>query len=303
MKTYKKLALSSTLFTLILLLSGCSSRDADGNYSGFFYELFVVPTKNLIIMLANVFGGSYGMAIIAITIILRILILPLSLNQMKKSMIQQEKTAAIKPQLDDIQRRQKEATTQEEKVAVQQEMMALYKENNISMTGGIGCLPMIIQMLVFSALFQAISSSTEIADSSFFGLNLGQPNHYMAIAAGLIYVGQAFISMIGLTPEQKKAMRTMLFISPVMILMFSWGSPAGLGLYWFVGGIIACGQTLISNLVHKPKIKAEIAEAMKNRPVQNPKVQKAKPIEATEVNSKPNKPSDGKRRNEGKQKR
>merc|ERR1712194_479061 len=168
----------------------------------------------------------------------------------KKSMVQQEKMAFIKPELDVVQQKQKAATTAEEKAAAQQELMDVYKRNNMSMMGGIGCLPILIQMPVFTAMFQAIRLSPQIAESNFLGINLGDRNAYLAIAAGLVYVIQAFISMIGLSPEQKKQMRTMLFMNPVMILVFTWSSPAGLGLYWLVGGVFACFQTLITNLYH-----------------------------------------------------
>ncbi|MEG2292274.1 MAG: membrane protein insertase YidC [Carnobacterium sp.] len=276
--------------------------DKQGNPTGFIYEYLVVPTGNAIIWLADLFNGSYGLAIIFITLIVRIIILPLNLSQSKKSMVQQEKMAFIKPELDVVQQKQKTATTAEEKAAAQQELMDVYKRNNMSMMGGIGCLPILIQMPVFTAMFQAIRLSPQIAESNFLGINLGDRNVYLAIAAGLVYVIQAFISMIGLSPEQKKQMRTMLFMNPVMILVFTWSSPAGLGLYWLVGGVFACFQTLITNLYHKPKIKAAIAEELKDRPV----VQPAAPIKQAEVvspSSKKSTPNNKKKRNDGKQQR
>lgn len=302
MNKLKKLVLTSGVLSLVLFLSGCMKMDKQGNPTGFIYEYLVVPTGNAIIWLADLFNGSYGLAIIFITLIVRIIILPLNLSQSKKSMVQQEKMAFIKPELDVVQQKQKAATTAEEKAAAQQELMDVYKRNNMSMMGGIGCLPILIQMPVFTAMFQAIRLSPQIAESNFLGLNLGDRNAYLAIAAGLVYVIQAFISMIGLSPEQKKQMRTMLFMNPVMILVFTWSSPAGLGLYWLVGGVFACFQTLITNLYHKPKIKAAIAEELKDRPV----VQPATPIKQAEVvspSSKKSSPNNKKKRNDGKQQR
>ncbi|TFI70912.1 membrane protein insertase YidC [Carnobacterium divergens] len=305
MNKLKKLLLTSSVLSLVLFLSGCMKTDKNGNGTGLIYDYLVVPTGNSIIWLADLFNGSYGMAIIFITLIVRIIILPLNLNQAKKSMIQQEKMAVIKPEMDVIQKKQKEAATQEEKAAAQQELMALYKANNMSMTGGIGCLPILIQMPIFTAMYQAIRLSPQIAESNFLGLNLGDKNVYLAIAAGLVYVVQAYLSMIGMPEAQKKQMRMMMFMSPVMILIFTLQSPAGLGLYWLVGGVFACFQTLITNLYHKPKIKAAIAEEMKNRPIQPAVVQKAKPIKAEEIStaSKKNTPNPKKGRNSGKQNR
>lgn len=59
----------------------------------------------------------------------------------------------LKPQIDVAQANMKKATTQEEQMQAQKEMQEVYKENNVSMFGGIGCLPLLIQMPIFSALF------------------------------------------------------------------------------------------------------------------------------------------------------
>jgi len=136
MKLKKKLLLSAEMMALLVVLTGCMQYDENKNPTGFIYDYLVVPTGNLIVMLAEMLNGNYGLAIIAITIIVRLAIMPLNFSQIKKTMVQQEKMKYIKPELEDIQFRQKNAQSPEEKAAVSQEMMALYKENNISMTGG-----------------------------------------------------------------------------------------------------------------------------------------------------------------------
>ncbi|POD88645.1 Membrane protein insertase YidC [Lactiplantibacillus plantarum subsp. plantarum] len=68
--------------------------------------------------------------------------------------------------------------------------------------------------------------------------------------------------MIGLPEEQKKTMRLMLIMSPVMILFVSMSAPAGLGLYFFVGGLFACLQTLIINFF-RPRIRREVEQNSK----------------------------------------
>lgn len=262
----KKIQLTATLAGLMLFLSGCMSYDTNGNPTGIIYEYLVTPLQQLIIRLAELFGGNYGLAIIAITVIVRIIILPMNLSQSKKALVQQEKMALVKPEIDEIQAALKNAQSNEEKAEIQQEMMAFYKANDINMLGGIGCLPLLIQMPVFTAMYQAINLSDEIASSTFLGVNLGAPYILFAIVAGAIYLGQAYVSMLGMTPEQKKQSRTMMFMSPIMITMISFTSPAGLALYWIAGGIFAVAQTLITNMVFKPKLKAKLAEEFKNRP-------------------------------------
>ncbi|MER2110829.1 MAG: membrane protein insertase YidC [Desemzia incerta] len=262
----KKLQLTGTLMGLMLFLSGCMSYDTNGNPTGVIYEYLVVPLQQLIIRLADLFGGNYGLAIIAITIIVRIIILPMNLSQSKKAMVQQEKMALVKPEMDEIQAALKNAETNEEKAAIQQEMMEFYKANDINMLGGIGCLPLLIQLPVFTAMYQAINLSNEIASSTFLGINLGEPYILFAIVAGVIYLGQAYVSMMGMSPEQKKQSRTMMFMSPIMITMISFSSPAGLALYWIAGGIFAVIQSLVTNMIFKPRLKAQLEEEFKNKP-------------------------------------
>ena len=303
MKNFKKLLLSGTLLSVMIFLSGCMGHDSDGNPSGTIYELLVVPTQRVIIQLADLFGGSYGLSIIAITLAVRLIILPLNLSQSKKSIIQQEKMALIKPEMDEVQKKQKAAVTAEEKAAAQQELMSLYKDNNMSMLGGIGCLPLLIQMPIFTAMFQAISLSKEIGSSTFLGFSLGDQNIALAIAAGAVYFVQSYVSMIGLPDEQKKQMRTMMYVSPIMILMVSFTSPAGLGLYWFVGGIFAVFQTLITNFIFKPKIRAQLEAEAKKRPAKPKRtIKQAEPVEQqTKVLGQPSNNKNINRRNAGKQ--
>lgn len=304
MRIKKKLLLSAQLMAVLMFLSGCGMRfDESGNPTGFIYEYLVVPTSRMIVWLAEIFGGNYGLAIIAITIIVRVLIMPLNFSQIKKSMVQQEKMRYIKPELEDIQRRQQEAATPEEKASISQEMMALYRENNISMTGGVGCLPILIQMPIFTAMYQAVNLTPEIANSTFLGINLGERSVLMAILAGAAYLVQGYVSMLGMPEETRRQMKSMLLLNPAMILMFSWSSPAGLALYWLAGGIFAVGQTFIQNRLIKPRVQAEVAEELKNRPVKKAKPAKpaAKPVKTLAASQQ--KAGNLKDRNAGKQQR
>lgn len=308
MKLKKKLLLSAEMMTLLLILSGCMQYDENKNPTGLIYNYLVIPTGKLIVMLAEFLNGDYGLAIIVITIVVRLAIMPMNVNQIKKSMVQQEKMKYIKPELEDIKFRQQNAQTSEEKAAVSQEMMALYKENNISMTGGVGCLPILIQMPIFTAMYQAVHLTPQIAQSTFLGINLGDKSPLLAILAGVAYLAQGYVSTIGMPEETKSQMKTMMLMNPIMILMFSWSSPAGLALYWLAGGIFAAVQTLLQNRMIKPKIQQQVEEEMNNRPIKkNIKVAKpsaspanqAKPVNAISA-TKENKQTG---RNAGKQKK
>ena len=186
-------------------------------------------------------------------------------------------------------------------------MMALYKDNNISMTGGVGCLPILIQMPIFTAMYQAVNLTPEISASTFLGINLGVSSPLLAILAGVAYVIQGYVSTIGMPQETKSQMKSMMLMNPIMILMFSWSSPAGLALYWLAGGIFAAAQTALQNHMIKPKIQKLVEEEMKDRPVKkNVKMAKpsssSAPAQAVKALSATNQQTDGKKgRNAGKQ--
>ncbi|WP_057875793.1 membrane protein insertase YidC [Liquorilactobacillus aquaticus] len=308
MKKLKHLTLIPAFLTISLLLSGCVQRTKSGKPYGLIYDHLAIPGQHLLVWLSSHLGGSYGWAIIVITFIVRMALLPVMLKQSKNATIQQEKMASVKPQMADIQKRQKEAKTQEEKAAVSQEMMQIYRDNGISMTGGIGCLPILIQMPIFAALYAAIQYSPELSRSYFMGINLGKTSFVFTALSFVVYALQGYLSTIGIPKEQKKQMQSMMLISPIMITFMTIISPAGLGLYFFIGGIFACIQTLLINLM-RPKIRAEIqAQMKKNQPKKiitpsAPPVQKKSSKSTVQKNTQSDTQSTNRKRNAGKQKR
>ncbi|WP_279282398.1 membrane protein insertase YidC [Enterococcus gallinarum] len=268
MSKMNKWLLSSGLLGLLLTLSGCVSTNSDGtpNENGMIYRFLVKPLGNLITMLVENFDWSYGWAIIAVTIVVRLIILPLGIHQSKKTMIQSEKMQFLKPQVDIAQANLKKATTREEQMQAQADMQKIYSENNVSMFGGIGCLPLLIQMPIFSALYFTARYTQGIQNSEFFGISLGQPSFLFVAIAGISYLIQGYISTIGIPEEQKKTMKTMLIVSPLMIVFMSLSAPAGVTLYWVVGGVFSCLQTFITNVIMKPKIRAQVEAEMKANP-------------------------------------
>lgn len=268
MRKMKNWLVGSGLFALLITLSGCVSRLEDGSPdpNGLIYRTLVQPLGKFLSYVATDLGLGFGLAIIVVTIVVRLIILPLGISQSKKAMVQSEKMQFLKPQIDVVQKKLKAATTREEQMQIQMEMQNIYKENNVSMLGGIGCLPMLIQMPIFTALYFTAQFTPGIDKATFLGIPLGSPSIVLVIIAGLSYVLQGYLSLIGIPEEQKKTMRSMLIVSPLMIVMVSFASPAGVTLYWVVGGIFSCAQTFITNVIMKPRIKAQIAEEMEKNP-------------------------------------
>ncbi|ARI78205.1 membrane protein insertase YidC [Halobacillus mangrovi] len=244
--------LVSVLAGIGLFLTGCSSNP-DGNNAGFFNHYFVDPFVSAIKMVAEAFGDNYGIAIIIITLGIRFILLPLMLKTYKNSQEMRVKMEAVKPEMNDIQNRLKEAKTQEDKQEIQAEMMKLYKTHNINPMN-MGCLPILIQMPIFMGVYYAIRSSEEIATHSFLWFNLGEADVTMALIAGLLYFIQYRVSLIGISADQQKQMKLIGLLSPIMILIISFSAPSALPLYWAVGGLFLIIQTLISKRLYSQTI-------------------------------------------------
>ena len=238
----KHLKLGGLLVGVLLMLTGCQSVE---NEEGFFYGLFVKPMDNLLDFLWNtVFNGSYGLAIIAITVAIRLILMPLMLRNYRKQAVMKTKMDIVKPQMEEIQVKMKAAKTKEEQMAIQQEMLDVYREHQINPLN-MGCLPIIIQMPIIMGLYFAILYSEDVKSHEFLWFNLGSPDFIMTLIAGFIYLVQAQVSLWTVPDSQKQQMKWMIYISPIMIMIISFTSMAALPLYWAVGGFILIVQTFI----------------------------------------------------------
>ena len=238
----KHLKLGGLLVGVLLVLTGCQSVE---NEEGFFYDLFVKPMDSLLDFLGNsVFNGSYGLAIIAITVAIRLILMPLMLRNYRKQAVMKTKMDIVKPKMEEIQARMKEAKTKEEQMAIQQEMLNLYREHQINPLN-MGCLPIVIQMPIIMGLYFAILYSGDVKSHEFLWFNLGSPDFIMTLIAGFIYLVQAQVSLWTVPESQKQQMKWMIYISPIMIMVISFTSMAALPLYWSVGGFILIVQTYI----------------------------------------------------------
>ncbi|WP_100332039.1 membrane protein insertase YidC [Bacillus xiapuensis] len=229
------------MLTSVFILSGCQSAEEEGH---FFHDYLVNPFVQLIHSLGEMLG-NYGYAIIVITLAVRLILLPLMLNSMKKQQIMREKMEVVKPEMEEIQKRLKAAKNQEEQRKIQQEMFALYQKHNINPLA-MGCLPIFLQMPIWMGLFYAIRISEDIQTANFLWFELGQPDLTMALIAGVMYFFQFKVSMINVTEQQQQQMKIIGLLSPVMILVFSLTTPAALPLYWAVSGLFLIGQTWLS---------------------------------------------------------
>lgn len=272
----RKLLLGGLSLLALLTLSGCIGRDTDGNPVGLIWDWLGAPMSKAITFFAENQGLGFGVAIIIVTIIVRFIILPLGIYQSWKATYQSEKMRYLKPILEPIQERMKNAETREEQMAAQQELMNTHREYGVSMFGGIGCLPILIQMPFFSAIFFATQYTEGIAKASFLGISLGKQSLILVAVAGILYFIQSLVMQIGVDEAQKQQMKSMMLINPMMIVIFSLNSPAGVTLYWIVGGLFGILQQLIITFMLKPKIKKMIDKELESKPLKP--IRASKPV-------------------------
>lgn len=271
----KKLLVLSGLICLALLTAGCSRQSnayaapTSGPYY-WIYALFGRPIQNIMLAVKNSIKGpnGAGWAITIITFIVRLILMPFMLASQKKAVRQQEKVARLQPQMQRVQQAMKKPSiTPVQQSQLGQLQMRIYHENNISMTGGMGCLPLIIQLPIMIGIYQAVAYSKELAATSFFGISLGQRSLVLTIIATILYAIQSWISLIGIPDQQRRAMQATAWLNPAMTFFISISTPGALALYFLLGGIIAIIQQLITTFLLTPQVKKEISRELKNEPI------------------------------------
>ena len=253
---------------MLLVLTGCVQVDkATGQPTGLIWNTIGAPMAEAIKYFANDQGLGFGLGIIIVTIIVRLIILPLGIYQSWKATLHSEKMNALKHVLEPHQTRLKEAETQEEKLEAQQALFAAQKEHGISMFGGVGCFPLLLQMPFFSAIYFAAQHTEGVSEASFLGIALGSPSWILVIFAGVLYYLQSLLSLHGVEDEtQREQIKKMIYMSPMMIVMFSIFSPASVTLYWVVGGFMMILQQFIINYIVRPKLRKKVREEYAKNP-------------------------------------
>lgn len=245
----KKVLIAVALLLLVLVLAGCGNvnEPITAESEGFWNSFFVYPLSWLIKSVAGFFAGSYGWAIVIVTILIRSLLIPLNVKQLKSTQAMQE----IQPKIKELQEKysSKDAKTQEK---LQKEQMELFQKHNVNPLAG--CLPMFVQMPIMIALYQAITRTPGLQNGTFLWFELAEKDPYYIlpiIAAGATFLQQK-LTMAGSGSGQAAAnpqMSMMMYMMPLMIGVMSLYFPAALSLYWVVGNVFMVFQTIF---IRKP---------------------------------------------------
>ncbi len=196
---------------------------------------------------------NYGWAIIIITIIIKLITWPLQ----TKSFTSMQKMQKVQPELKALQEKYKD-----DKAKLQQEMMLLYRKHGVNPMGG--CLPMLLQMPIFFALFAALSRSIELWGAPFLWIkDLSLPDNVATLPFSIpflgdgvnplaIVMGAAMIGQQALMPSTGDAsQKRMMYLMPVVMMVFFYKAPSGLVLYWLLNQIITMGQMFYLHYLKK----------------------------------------------------
>jgi len=216
-------------------------------------NMLIEPFTLMIQSTASFFGNSYGVAIIVLTLLIRLLLAPLMIRQYVRQFEVKQKMDKLKPELNDIQKRMSETKDAAEKQKIQMEMMGLYKKHNVNPFSAVGCLPIIVQMPILMGFYYAIRSSHEIATHHFLWFSLGHTDLVLTIIAGVVYflqfkISQKMMPNVG-GAEQQSSLQWIGLMSPIMIIFASLSTSAALPLYWVVGGLFLIVQTYFSHML------------------------------------------------------
>jgi YidC/Oxa1 family membrane protein insertase len=194
----------------------------------------------------NQYTHNWGWSIVVLTVLLNMFFFPLRW----RSSVMMKKAAAMQPRMKELQDEMRKLDKSDPRVMeLQRQQLALMKEGNPLM----GCLPLLLQMPFFMAVFAILTVSIEVRHAPFFGwLNdLSAPDPYwlLPIIMCVTMIAQTALTPTTADPIQKKVS----YIMPVVLTYFFFiSAPAGLVLYWMVGTLVGVGQQFVINKMTGP---------------------------------------------------
>jgi YidC/Oxa1 family membrane protein insertase len=230
------------------------------------------PMINFLVILNSVLFGSFGLAIIAFTILIRIATWPLTIRQLHQTRAMQ----GIQPRIQEINKKYSDPKRR------QQELMRVYKESGVNPLGCLG--PMLLQIPILIALFYAIrfvlpespEALERLADhlypwsyiqhaipieERFLGMDLRESNLLMVVLVAVTTWAQTKTTVSVATDDRARAQQQMMtYLMPVMFAFFALGFPSGVSLYWVVNSVVGIGFNVavygFPRLNIKPLLKA-----------------------------------------------
>lgn len=262
-KSTKRLLAALALVTVFaLVLSGCATQTTQKptpishNSSNWWDAWVVYYLSQFVLWIAKVCGGSYGWAIIIFTVIIRVILLPLNAVQINSTRKMQE----IQPELKALQEKYSSKDL-ETRNKLNEETQKLYKEAGVNPYAG--CLPMVIQLPVMWALYQAIWRTPEMQNGKFLWMDLGKPDPYyiLPILATVFTFLSSYIATLSVPKSSQTTMTKMMsYVMAIMIGIWAIAFQSAISLYWVISNLFQVGQTLVLQNPFKYRKEQEAKE-------------------------------------------
>ncbi len=222
-------------------------NDINSEWAGIIYFGVFDFIAQLILQLLGLFYAlvhNWGWAIIILSFAVYFLLFPLMLKQMRSM----KEMQALQPKIEALRKEFKDNPQR-----LNKEMMELYKEHKVNPLGG--CLPLLLQMPIFFALYQALMRSVDLRGASFLWIkDLSSPDQLFTFKTSLPFIGDQFnllpilmaigmfvqqkVSSVKVTGEAAQQQKIMSIVMPVMFGVIFYRMPSGLVLYWFVNSTL-----------------------------------------------------------------
>ncbi len=195
---------------------------------------------------------NYGVTIILFTLIIKLLLYPLTAKQTKSMKAMQD----LQPEMDKIKKKNKD-----DKEKQQEEMMELYKNNNVNPAAG--CLPMILQLAILIPLYRAILSLSDVlTEESFLWIgtltsgSLAEPDVAIVLVNAVAMIGQTYVTQKMQSGGNSKN-NMIMWIMPAFIIFIGFQLPSGILLYWFTSTVFTAIQQYV---ISQEPLNKEVAE-------------------------------------------
>lgn len=223
-----------------------------------FQLVLLDPMINVLVILTRLLFGSFGLAIIAFTLIVRAVTFPLTLRQLHQTRAMQ----SLQPRMQEINKKYSDPKRR------QQELMKAYREAGVNPLGCIG--PMLIQMPILIALFLAVRQALAISpkaleslsghlypwsfveravplEEHFLGIDLRHPNLILVALVGITTWAQSKTTITVATDDRSRAQQQMMtYMLPLMFTFFALSFPSGVSLYWVVNSIAGITLNIVT---------------------------------------------------------
>lgn len=200
------------------------------------WNLFVGYLQIALFVLSNMYGGNISLAIITLSFIARLALLPLTLRLARRSQQQQMHLKEIQPELERLKKLHR---NEPEKLS--RKTLELYKKHNVQMLDGTSFFGSLLQLPVFAGLFSAIKQGIGSGGRFLWIADISQPNILLSLIIAILTLASS-----ALAPNTSQQGRNLSIILPtVLTFFFVWRLSAGLGLYWAASSLVGMLQTVM----------------------------------------------------------